>query len=526
MTSITLLGEITVAEVETFLLKCFPERNVKVSISSSNRDDASGTENAEINRLKKLLAMREHDQKEMEESMMTSAQAIQKLHQQQRALFDEFALLRNKYDSIKDSLSEVLWEQCTKHHPELDQIPYLDTNFDENDESSERIGMYQIGERLGEGQFATVYTCTKENPDVQLALKRFEKDRITSFTELRNISNEISILKTLDSKFIVAHVDAMQTKTKLYIIMEKGGPDLFEFFGSFPDGIREDWAQEIIGHVVTGITYCHLKGICHRDLKPENVLLNFNLETGRVENLKICDFGLGSKFSPMVPLSDFCGSPGFFPPEMLLDGEYYGDKVDVWSIGCIALELLLGHDIFSESWLSSYQHHIIQSKISFERRIAESVNDVPPLLQYSSTLKALIQEFITINPKKRPRLTKLCQNSWFGLHIAPEVLMQACNYEDFFGSSPTKKRNSIGEGGLSGDRRGSAERRGSKVRQRIDDIKMLSEAERSGERSGRFKSIEPETPTIGAAKSILQSGQYQDDEKNSVLLGSIDMKNV
>jgi serine/threonine protein kinase len=50
-------------------------------------------------------------------------------------------------------------------------------------------------------------------------------------------------------------------------------------------------------------------------------------------------------------LREFCGSPGFFAPEMLVKGAYNGKKADAWSLGCILLELVLGHEDFCRLWV-------------------------------------------------------------------------------------------------------------------------------------------------------------------------------
>ena len=74
--------------------------------------------------------------------------------------------------------------------------------------------------------------------------------------------------------------------------------------------------------VLVGVGYCHSMGICHRDLKPENILLTFDERNGECVDLKLCDFGLSTHFQHKTLLTDFCGSPGFFGPEMILHGAY------------------------------------------------------------------------------------------------------------------------------------------------------------------------------------------------------------
>ena len=79
----------------------------------------------------------------------------------------------------------------------------------------------------------------------------------------------------------------------------------------------------------------------------------------------MCDFGLAAKISTTVMLSDFCGSPGFFAPEMIIAGKYRGDKADIWSVGCILLELLFGHRKFIDIWMLAYDYEVLQDKELF-----------------------------------------------------------------------------------------------------------------------------------------------------------------
>ena len=81
---------------------------------------------------------------------------------------------------------------------------------------------------------------------------------------------------------------------------------------------------------------------CRR--QPENVLI---AGSPRLKSrVMLCDFGLCARMKPgQFKLSDFVGSPGFFAPEVLTDEPYDGRKIDVWSLGCVLLEMLLGHQV-------------------------------------------------------------------------------------------------------------------------------------------------------------------------------------
>jgi hypothetical protein len=349
---IAVYGNISVEEVQAALSKMYPDRKISVStdkvVLKSTVQKLSRTDllvgklvHSEVETmLQTRIDAKEKARLEAEESAAKALLSIQTFHKQQQALFDEFVLLRQRYDEQKASTVSILWTYCSKYHPDLRQIPNPE-NPKTFIETEEQIGDYLVGDLLGEGQFATVKNCyLPSNKEKEYALKIINKDRITSFTSLMRVSNEIDNLKLLKNEYIVSVNHVIHTDTKLYIITEKGGADMFEFFDAHPDGVPEDWARQIICCVLKGVMFCHDQGICHRgkdmliplfcaqfpaiqlhihhylclitrtDLKPENILVSFDSKTGQCKDLKLCDFGLSTKFKPKTLLSDFCGSPG------------------------------------------------------------------------------------------------------------------------------------------------------------------------------------------------------------------------
>lgn len=94
--------------------------------------------------------------------------------------------------------------------------------------------------------------------------------------------------------------------------------------------------------MLAGLAYLHHKGVIHRDMKGPNILLNNRGE------LKLADFGL-ARFYQKRRIADYTNrviTLWYRPPELLLGATVYGPEVDMWSAGCIMLELFTKKPIF------------------------------------------------------------------------------------------------------------------------------------------------------------------------------------
>jgi mitogen-activated protein kinase 15 len=103
--------------------------------------------------------------------------------------------------------------------------------------------------------------------------------------------------------------------------------------------------QYIIYQVLKCLKYMHSAQILHRDLKPSNLLLNSEC------HVKVADFGLARSLDTKDPdtiplLTDYVATRWYRAPEILLGSNKYTKGVDMWSMGCILAELLLGKPVF------------------------------------------------------------------------------------------------------------------------------------------------------------------------------------
>mmetsp|Transcript_1869 Transcript_1869/g.2969 ORF Transcript_1869/g.2969 Transcript_1869/m.2969 type:complete len:521 (-) Transcript_1869:117-1679(-) len=460
------------------------ERDGKVYIW---KNELSDIENDLIS-TQKLLHEKDDQIKNIDSRLQMALESVQKFHKQQTDLYQDFLVLREKYDAHKLEHTATLWTHCLSCHHSLTNIPREDQTLTDTPQS---VGSYKISNILGEGHFGEVFECHLDDNPKELAIKVIRKDKVTSFHSLRRISNEIGTTKKLNNRCIVKIVDIVHTRLNLYIVMEKGGRDMFDFFDQHPDGAREEWALEIMAGILEGVLHCHAHGVCHRDLKPENVLLTFDVNTGKCMDLKLCDFGLSTVFRPAEPLSEFCGSPGFFAPEMFTRGSYYGDKIDVWSTGCILLELTLGHERFYDIWMHCYDMEVMRDKEKFSEIIQNSTNSLQEFLPFSEDLKKFIVAILQVDDSTRPTAQGMCSLPWMGGRFADLISSSLTS------AHPSDSGANIPNGpGTSPYKKVLKTAQVSKARQKhsnkVGDVSLPP--------------IEPATPSVGKARKIMRQG--------------------
>ena len=127
----------------------------------------------------------------------------------------------------------------------------------------------------------------------------------------------------------------------------------------------------------------------------------------------MCDFGLCSKFDPKIELSDFCGSPGFFEPEMITKGSYFGDKADLWSAGCVFLEMIIGHETFSDTWMFAYDIDIVKVRGLFTDYIFQATSKLLEKLPQSSRVLDFIPSLLKLNSADRITVQQALHHCWF-----------------------------------------------------------------------------------------------------------------
>ena len=260
---------------------------------------------------------------------------------------------------------------------------------------------YSISTMIGEGSFGRVFKGEDKQTGEVVALKLIPKVGHTE-KDLKSLRCECKIQKELRHPNIVRMIDAFETDNEVVSVAEFVPGELFRLFdqyraetaGSGQRRLPEWRVREIAGALVSALHYLHTNRVLHRDIKPQNILLD---NQGRA---KLCDFGFARNLGlDTFVLTSIKGTPLYMAPE-LIEEKPYDHTADIWSLGCIIYELLVGVPPFSTTSLFQLIKKIRYESIQW-----------PPHL--SGLARAWLQG--TLEKDCRKRL------SWPGLHSHPFV---------------------------------------------------------------------------------------------------------
>lgn len=280
---------------------------------------------------------------------------------------------------------------------------------------SKVIGGYMLGSTLGSGSCAVVKLGTQCNTGKKVAVKIVKP---TTLREQKEVIREVEALQILKRHpHVVRLIQVIREGGYTCLILELGADgDLFEHV--LQNGkLQEARAREIFRQLLSAVQYCHAHLIVHRDLKPENILLDASSDS-----IKISDFGLSNILRPGKLCSTFCGSPIYCPPEVVLQQQYNGYLVDVWSLGVILYVMVTG----GMPW-------------RLERNVVKNMDDliagnfiIPDCLGISSECRSLIKMMLTADSKQRASVAALASHPWVNLgfdgppdvHLKPQPLIR------------------------------------------------------------------------------------------------------
>ncbi|POM68572.1 CAMK/CDPK protein Kinase [Phytophthora palmivora] len=239
---------------------------------------------------------------------------------------------------------------------------------------------FDFSQTIGTGHFGCVKHAVSKKSGKEWAVKVVALSNEVDRDALRN---EINILKRLHHPQIVRVIGSYEDKEHMYMIMQLcKGKELYEHLYQEHRKFSENDVRKIIRSLLRALAFLHSNFITHRDLKLENLLLENAENPG---SLRLCDFGLSTRFKRGEKLEKPLGTIDYVAPEVL-DGDY-NEKCDLWSVGVICFELLTGVSPFHAATIDETMGNIYDGVLIFE-------NDVWSKFSPSSILfiKSLVKE--------------------------------------------------------------------------------------------------------------------------------------
>ena len=279
---------------------------------------------------------------------------------------------------------------------------------------------------IGKGAFGEVYLSSKQGSSSLFAIKKVPKSKADSPAIKKYFINEIQILREISHPHIIHFETIKHTIHNYYIVTEYcNGGDLYSCLKKYQKLYFYPFTEEIVQHlmrqIVSAIKYLHSKRILHRDLKLENILVNFENDNDKASvnmlkaKIKIIDFGFATHLGAANLRYSTLGSPINMDPLLLkkLANKHnasfnligYDEKADIWSLGTVCYELLIGHEIFNAQTMVDLIRKVENGNYHVPTNISkEVVSFLNGMLQYSAKNRLSADElskhaFLTKNVK-------------------------------------------------------------------------------------------------------------------------------
>ncbi|CAO3669511.1 unnamed protein product [Rhizopus stolonifer] len=248
---------------------------------------------------------------------------------------------------------------------------------------------------IAEGESGPMYAAKHIATDRTVAIKKISK---TSTLKLSKIRNELLTMKMSRHPNVVEFMTSFVTKDEIWVVMEYMDIALSDIlsleFNEAHLKLEEGIIARITRDILRALTRIHKLNRIHRDIRSDNILLNSR------GDVKLTDFGQCAQLTKSKPKrNSIVGTPYWMAPE-LIKGQYYDDKVDIWSLGILLIEMAQNNPPYVE--LPPLKAlYLIAS------------NGIPPLYEperWSDEFKDFLQLCTSMDPAERPDANTLLRH--------------------------------------------------------------------------------------------------------------------
>mmetsp|Transcript_3221 Transcript_3221/g.4091 ORF Transcript_3221/g.4091 Transcript_3221/m.4091 type:complete len:455 (+) Transcript_3221:91-1455(+) len=269
--------------------------------------------------------------------------------------------------------------------------------------SEDPTDLFELIQCIDEGTFGQVWRGkSKAEADAQVAIKI-----ITDPEDVDELDNEIRLLESFDSDFIIRFHGSWRWNDEIWIVMELADLGALEGLLIYCDKtFTEPEIAAICARVLLGLDHMHSKGFIHRDIKAKNILLTLDGQ------IKLADLGL-TVHQDDVDLEDLSGTIHYMSPEMLR-GDGYNGLTDIWSLGITIKELTEKEPPFAQITVDQNNGAV---------QLLNNIVDGPPpkFLQpfkWSADLQRFLSDCVTKDVTKRPTAAQILEHAFVKHEVA------------------------------------------------------------------------------------------------------------
>jgi serine/threonine protein kinase len=238
----------------------------------------------------------------------------------------------------------------------------------------EQVGTYQLVEKLGQGGMATVYKAYHPQLDRHVAIKAMHRNFLEDESFVARFTREAQIVASLEHPHIVSIYDFGEHDGQPYLVMKYvPGETLKERLQEKPLSLDE--ILHVMQAVGSALHYAHQRDILHRDIKPSNIVIDDD------NTPYLTDFGLArlaSAGESTMSADMLLGTPHYISPEQAKGKKNINARADIYSLGIVLYELLVGNVPFTADTPYAIIHDHIYSPLPDP---AEVNPEIPPAVE-------------------------------------------------------------------------------------------------------------------------------------------------
>lgn len=275
----------------------------------------------------------------------------------------------------------------------------------EGEVRQEDLRFCKLGTLLGKGAFGSVYMGLLPATSQLVAVKIIAVTSIVD-AEVEKLQSELQLLR------LFVHPNVVRFHGALWRPVEKDLCIFTEYvecgtvtamvkrFGALPLAVIQRYLRQIL----SGLAYLHSLNVVHRDIKGENILVT---KSGSV---KLADFGCSGHIAALA-VDGMTGTPSFMAPE-LMRGDPASLAVDIWSLGCVGIEMLN-----RQPWKVDAKENVYTTMFRIQRS-TNPPDGIPEEGEVPPGFRSFLLDCLNRDPARRPTALQLMTHPFFSVDFA------------------------------------------------------------------------------------------------------------